>query len=69
MHAATRNPTEFRFAAMEFLDGKTLKHHIAGQPVDLELLLDVSIEIADALDAAHTQGINRCDVRRERSDE
>jgi len=52
-----------RFIAMEFLDGKTLKHAIGGRPMELERMLEVAIQVAEGLNAAHSKGIVHRDIK------
>ena len=51
------------FIAMEYLDGTTLKHRIDGQPLDVDTLIEISLEVADAVDAALSQGIVHRDIK------
>src|SRR5437764_3815603 len=51
------------YIAMEFLEGATLKHLVTGRALDIDRLLDIGIDVADALDAAHAKGIIHRDIK------
>jgi serine/threonine protein kinase len=51
------------FIAMEYLDGVTLKHRIGGRPMEIETILDLGIQVADGLDAAHAEGVVHRDIK------
>src|SRR5215470_16180364 len=51
------------FIAMEFIDGETLRQHINGKPLPIERILDLGMQISDAIDAAHSKGIIHRDIK------
>lgn len=61
--AANASGVPLRFIAMEMMEGKTLKHRIEGKPIPLEQMFELAIQVADALDAAHSRGIIHRDIK------